>query len=78
MTIYELRDLFPRFHRKRDAAASLVNMTDDFREYVERNPNWTFVKSYIDDGKSGLTTRKRKDFLNLLTVGAPYARSALK
>lgn len=86
MTIYELRDLLEKnditelplrcatYSRvsteKETQAASLVNMTDDFREYVERNPNWTFVKSYIDDGKSGLTTRKRKDFLNLLTAGA--------
>lgn len=86
MTIYELRDLLEHSDitdlplrcatysrvstEKETQAASLVNMTDDFREYVEKNPNWTFVKSYIDDGKSGLTTRKRKDFLNLLTAGA--------
>ena len=86
MTIYELRDLLEHSKitnlplrcatysrvstEKETQAASLVNMTDDFREYVERNPNWTFVKSYIDDGKSGLTTRKRKDFLKLLAAGA--------
>lgn len=43
-------------------------MTDDFSEYVEQNLNWTFVKSHIDDGRSGLPTRK--GFLNLLTAGA--------
>ena len=37
-------------------------MTDDFRDYIERHKNWTFVKAFIDDGKSGLTTKKRKDF----------------
>ena len=51
-------------------AASLHNMTDDFRDYVERHPNWTFVKAFIDDGKSGLTTKKREDFLKLLAAGA--------
>jgi hypothetical protein len=45
-------------------------MTDDFRDYIERHKNWTFVKAFIDDGKSGLTTKKRKDFLNLLAAGA--------
>lgn len=55
---------------KETQAASLHNMTDDFREYVDRHPNWTFVKAFIDDGKSGLTTKKRKDFLNLLAAGA--------
>lgn len=51
---------------KETQAASLHNMTDDFRDYIERHKNWTFVKAFIDDGKSGLTTKKRKDFLNLL------------
>lgn len=86
MTIYELRDLlrktpidelplrcatYSRVSTEKEAqAASLLNMTDDFREYVERHAHWTLVKSYIDDGKSGLTTQKRKDFLNLLAAGA--------
>ena len=55
---------------KETQAASLHNMTDDFRDYVERHPNWTFVKAFIDDGKSGLTTKKREDFLKLLAAGA--------
>ena len=86
MTIYELRDMLEHADitdlplrcatysrvstEKEEQAASLVNMTDDFRDYIERQPNWTFVKPYIDDGKSGLTTRKRKDFLSLLAAGA--------
>lgn len=86
MTIYELRDLLEHSDitdlplrcatysrvstEKETQAASLVNMTDDFREFVERQKNWTFVKAFIDDGKSGLTTRKRNDFLNLLAAGA--------
>ena len=86
MTIYELRDLlehsdisdlplrcstYSRVSTEKEAqAASLHNMTDDFREYVEYHKNWTFVKAFVDDGKSGLTTKKRKDFLNLLAAGA--------
>lgn len=86
MTIYELRDLLEHSDitdlplrcatysrvstEKETQAASLVNMTDDFREFVERQKRWTFVKAFIDDGKSGLTTRKREDFLNLLAAGA--------
>ena len=86
MTIYELRDMLEHSDitdlplrcatysrvstEKEEQAASLVNMTDDFRDYVDRQPNWSFVKAYIDDGKSGLTTRRREDFLKLLTAGA--------
>ncbi len=86
MTIYELRDLLEHSDisdlplrcstysrvstEKETQAASLHNMTDDFREYVEHHKNWTFVKAFVDDGKSGLTTKKRKDFLNLLAAGA--------
>lgn len=86
MTIYELRDLLEHSDiadlplrcstysrvstEKETQAASLHNMTDDFRDYIERHKNWTFVKAFIDDGKSGLTTKKRKDFLNLLAAGA--------
>ena len=86
MTIYELRDMlkgkditdlplrcatYSRVSTEKEAqAASLENMTDDFREYIDRQENWVFVKAYIDDGKSGLTTQKRKDFLNLLAGGA--------
>lgn len=86
MTIYELQDLLEQSDiadlplrcstysrvstEKETQAASLHNMTDDFREFIDRHPNWTFVKAFIDDGKSGLTTKKRKDFLNLLAAGA--------
>lgn len=86
MTIYELQDLLEQndiadlplrcstYSRvsteKETQAASLHNMTDDFRDYIEDHPNWTFVKAFIDDGKSGLTTKKRKDFLNMLAAGA--------
>lgn len=86
MTIYELRDMLEHCDitdlplrcatysrvstEKETQAASLENMTDDFRDYVERQKNWAFVKAFIDDGKSGLTTKKREDFLNLLAAGA--------
>ena len=86
MTIYELQDLLEHSDiadlplrcstysrvstEKETQAASLGNMTDDFRDFVEGHKNWTFVKAFIDDGKSGLTTKKRKDFLNLLAAGS--------
>ena len=86
MTIYELRDLleqndiadlplrcatYSRVSTEKEAqAASLHNMTDDFRDYIDGHKNWTFVKAFIDDGKSGLTTKKREDFLNLLAAGS--------
>ena len=86
MTIYELRDLLEQTQitdlplrcatysrvstEKETQAASLVNMTDDFRTYIDSQPRWAFVKAYVDDGKSGLTTRKRQDFLKLLAAGA--------
>lgn len=82
MTIYELRDLLEHSDiadlplrcstysrvstEKETQAASLHNMTDDFREYVEGHKNWIFVKAFVDDGKSGLTTKKRKDFFEFV------------
>ena len=60
MTIYELRDLlehsdisdlplrcstYSRVSTEKEAqAASLHNMTDDFREYVEYHKNWTMAR----------------------------------
>lgn len=86
MTIYELRDLLEQYDisdlplrcstysrvstEKITQAISLLNMTDDFRNFIEQHEKWTFVKAYVDDGKSGLTTKKREDFLNLLAEGA--------
>ena len=57
MTIYELRDLLEQFDladlplrcstysrvstEKETQAASLHNMTDDFRDFIERHEKWT-------------------------------------
>ena len=58
---------------KETQAASLHNMTDDFRDYVERHPNWTFVKAFIDDGRSGLTTKSGRTSSNCWPQAPPAA-----
>ena len=68
MTIYELRDLLEHSDiadlplrcstysrvstEKETQAASLHNMTDDFRDYIERHKNWTRSEERADYQKA--------------------------
>ena len=41
---------------------SLGNQITYYEDLIKRNKNWTFVPGYIDEGLSGISTRKRENF----------------
>ena len=45
---------------------SLGNQISYYEDWIKRNPNWTFVPGYIDEGLSGISTRKRKNFNRMI------------
>ena len=45
---------------------SLENQVLYFKNYIISNSNWTYVDGYIDEGISGSSVRKRKNFLRML------------
>ncbi len=51
---------------KEEQINSLENQVNFFREYINKNKNWTLVNSYIDEGISGTTSRKRENFIKMI------------
>ncbi len=45
---------------------SLQNQVEHFRQYIEENPNWTYVEGYVDDGITGTSDVKRDSFMQML------------
>ena len=45
---------------------SLGNQITYYEELIKRNKAWTFVPGYIDEGLSGISTRKREDFNRMI------------
>ena len=41
---------------------SLGNQIDYYEDLIRKNPAWTFVPGYIDEGLSGISTRRRENF----------------
>ena len=41
---------------------SLGNQITYYEDFIKRNPAWTFVQGYIDEGQSGISTRRRENF----------------
>lgn len=37
-----------------------------YTEHIKKNPEWTFVKVYTDEGISGLMTKKREGFQTMI------------
>jgi len=37
-----------------------------YQDYICKNPNWTYVDGYIDEGLSGTSVLKRESFLNMI------------
>ena len=50
-----------------DQQTSLSNQEDYFQSIIKNNPNWTYVKGYIDKGISGTTSIKRANFLKMIS-----------
>ena len=51
---------------KYDQLHSLEAQKTYFENLLARNPNWTFVKGYVDEGISGISTRKRDNFIQMI------------
>ena len=45
---------------------SLSNQISYYREKIQKNPNWIYVEGYIDEGISGISTKKRENFNRMI------------
>ena len=50
-----------------DQKNSLENQKKYFGEYIDRDPSWELVKVYADEGLSGTSTAKRKQFNQMIS-----------
>lgn len=48
---------------KVEQQGSLENQIQYYTEFIQKNPNWTYIPGYIDEGISGTSTYKRDSFL---------------
>ena len=46
---------------------SLDNQISYYRDFIKKNANWEFVDGYIDEGLSGISTKKRENFNNMIS-----------
>lgn len=46
---------------------SLDNQISYYRNFIKKNANWEFVDGYIDEGLSGMSTKKRENFHNMIS-----------
>ena len=49
---------------------SLGNQISYYEDLIRRNRNWTFVPGYIDEGLSGISTKKRENFNRMVEEAA--------
>ena len=49
---------------------SLGNQVAHYEELIRKNKNWTFVPGYIDEGLSGISTKKRENFNRMIEDAA--------
>lgn len=49
-----------------DQANSFESQQRYFREYIERNPEWELVRIFADEGISGTSTKKRREFNRMI------------
>ena len=45
---------------------SLDNQISYYKNFIKKNANWEFVEGYIDEGLSGMSTKKRENFHNMI------------
>lgn len=45
---------------------SLQNQVEHFEQYIKNNPNWTYVKGYVDNGITGTSDIKRDNFMKMI------------
>lgn len=70
-TIYDLKlrvTFYARVSTEKDEQThSLKNQISYYSDFIKRNPNWTFVDGYIDEGLSGTSVTKRESFLKMIS-----------
>ena len=49
---------------------SLTNQIAYYEDLIKRNRSWTFVPGYIDEGLSGISTKKRENFNRMIEDAA--------
>ena len=49
---------------------SLSNQISYYTDFIKRNLNWTFIPGYIDEGLSGISTKKRENFNRMIEDAA--------
>ena len=49
---------------------SLGNQVAHYEELIRKNKNWTFVPGYVDEGLSGISTKKRENFNRMIEDAA--------
>lgn len=45
---------------------SLENQILYFKNFISQHPNWKYVDGYIDEGITGMSTKKRENFQNMI------------
>lgn len=45
---------------------SLQNQVEHFEQYIKENPNWTYIKGYVDEGITGTSDIKREEFMQMI------------
>lgn len=54
---------------KEEQLHSLDNQITYFKEYIKSNKNWQFINGYIDEGITGTSSKKRKNFMRMIEDG---------
>ena len=49
---------------------SLGNQITYYEDLIKKNINWTFVSGYVDEGLSGISTKKRENFNHMIDDAA--------
>ncbi len=61
---------YARVSTEKDAQLnSLENQVSYYVDFIKKNPNWTYVEGYIDEGLSAATTKKRENFHRMVEDG---------
>lgn len=47
--------------------SALENQLDWYKPLLEQHPEWTFVRSYVDEGITGTSAKKRPQFMKMLS-----------
>ena len=49
---------------------SLGNQISYYEDLIKKQPSWTFIPGYIDEGLSGISTKKRENFNRMIEDAA--------